>query len=96
MRLIDADDLLTAFPVDDEPTLTKSCVRMTIQRMPTIEPRKGKWIDREENMEGMTLMIKRCSECGASKPMKIFSLEDYKLNFCPNCGAQMEKGEEQT
>ena len=38
MRLIDADELLTAFPVDDELTLTKSCVRMTIQHMPTIEP----------------------------------------------------------
>lgn len=38
MRLIDADELLTAFPVDDEPTLTKSCVRMTIKNMPTIEP----------------------------------------------------------
>ena len=38
MRLIDADELLTAFPVDDEPTLTKSCVRMTIKNMHTIEP----------------------------------------------------------
>ena len=38
MRLIDADELLTAFPVDDEPMLTKSCVRMTIQHMHTIEP----------------------------------------------------------
>lgn len=36
MRLIDADELLTAFPVDDEPYVTKSSVRMTIQRMPTI------------------------------------------------------------
>ena len=37
MRLIDADELLTAFPVDDEPMLTKSCVRMTIRRMPTVD-----------------------------------------------------------
>ena len=37
MRPIDADELLTAFPYDDEePTLTISCVRMTIKRMPTI------------------------------------------------------------
>lgn len=43
MRLIDADELLTAFPVDDEPTLTKSCVRMTIKNMPTIEPEQ-RWI----------------------------------------------------
>ena len=46
MRAIDADELLTAFPVDDEPTLTKSCVRMTIKHMATIEPRKkGVWIN---------------------------------------------------
>ena len=37
MRLIDGDGLLTAFPVDDEPMLTKSCVRMTIRRMPTVD-----------------------------------------------------------
>lgn len=49
MRLIDADELLTAFPVDDEPTLTKSCVRMTIQHMPTIEPEQ-RWIPVTERM----------------------------------------------
>ena len=37
MRLINGDELLTAFPMDDEPMLTKSCVRMTIQRMPTVD-----------------------------------------------------------
>ena len=37
MRLVDGDELLTAFPVDDEPILTKSCVRMTIQRMPIVD-----------------------------------------------------------
>lgn len=36
MRLIDADDLLTAFPYDDEPTVTKASVRATINHMPTI------------------------------------------------------------
>lgn len=46
MRLIDSDDLLTAFS-GDEPMLTTSCVRMTIRRMPTIEAepiRHGHWI----------------------------------------------------
>lgn len=51
MRLIDADELLTAFPVDDEPTLTKSCVRMTIQHMPTIEP-EHRWIPVTERIPG--------------------------------------------
>ena len=47
MRLIDGDELLTAFPVDDEPMLTKSCVRMTIQRMPTVD----------------TVPVVRCKNC---------------------------------
>ena len=51
MRLIDADELLTAFPVDDEPTLTKACVRMTIQHMPTIEP-EPHWIPVTERLPG--------------------------------------------
>lgn len=39
MRLIDADELLTAFPLDDdEPRVTKWSLRMTIEHMPTIEP----------------------------------------------------------
>ena len=47
MRPIDADELLTAFPVDDEPTLTKSCVRMTIQHMPTVDAVPVTWIEGE-------------------------------------------------
>ena len=49
MRPIDANELLTAFPVDDEPTITKSCVRMTIKNMPTIEP-EPQWIPCSERM----------------------------------------------
>lgn len=48
MRLIDGDELLTAFPVDDEPTLTKACVRMTIKHMPTIE--QPRWIPVTERL----------------------------------------------
>lgn len=85
MRLIDADELLTAFPVDDEPTLTKSCVRMTIKNMPTIEPQTKKgywrnlklWIDGDSSAE--------CSECDAVVHTRVCDA----LNFCPNCGADM-------
>lgn len=38
-RMIDADDLLTAFPIGDEPTVTIACIRATIKHMPTIEPK---------------------------------------------------------
>lgn len=76
-RLIDADDLLTAFPIDDEPMLTTSCVRMTIRRMPTIEERKkGKWL-RKLSQTPWPI----CSECG------IYGANES--NYCPNCGAYM-------
>lgn len=101
MRLIDGDELLTAFPVDDEPTLTKACVRMTIQHMPTIEPRKGKWIERESGTEdkenGFDTVIV-CSCCDF--PATTFYSEDcesrtqIRTDFCPNCGTQMTEGEE--
>lgn len=89
MRLIDADELLTAFPIDDEPMLTKSCVRMTIRHMPTIESevqpvRHGHWTlqeDRTKKLYGWHF----CSECGAwiGEP----------TNYCSNCGADM-RGEQ--
>ena len=85
MRLIDADDLLTAFPIDDEPMLTTSCVRMTIRRMPTIEDRKkGKWILKSTNGEEFYW----CSECGRVT-------FDDPTNYCPicqQCGAEGTKG----
>ena len=60
MRLIDADELLTAFPVDDEPMLTKSCVRMTIQHMPTI----GLPYKKPEIIKGTDLVpVVRCENC---------------------------------
>lgn len=52
MRLIDGDELLTAFPVDDEPMLTKSCVRMTIQWMPTVD----------------AVPVVRCKDCVRFRP----------------------------
>ena len=56
------------------------------------EPRKkGKWEYFSENIDGLSFGIKRCSMCGASKPMKLFHWEDTEINFCPNCGADMRE-----
>ena len=80
MRLIDGDELLTAFPYDDdEPTLTISCVRMTIKHMPTIEPRKhGHWIlDKRGNYA--------CEFCGNTP----YHSNMYNMNYCSNCGAKL-------
>lgn len=64
MRPIDADELLTAFPVDDEPTLTKSCVRMTIQHMPTVD----------------AVPVVRCRNCRFSQRINKWVYECYMWN----------------
>ena len=57
------------------------------------KPRRGKWIDHPtvENiglvdLQGneMEIVIKMCSECG---------YEGWETNYCPNCGAKMERSE---
>lgn len=107
-RLIDGDELLTAFPIDDEPTVTKSCVRMTIQYMPTIEPmrKRGKWIEDAKtfyetvNKKGGGVNEDTpyftdniaCSECLAL--FSVIDNETERFDFCPNCGADMREGGE--
>ena len=80
-RLIDANELITAFPCGE--TVRTECVRATIGHMPTIEERKtGKWRD------GF------CSVCGERSDYYLSGTIwiDELSNFCPNCGARM-KGE---
>ena len=86
MRLIDGDELLTAFPVDDEPMLTKSCVRMTIQRMPAVDAvpaRHGKW-----EWDGEAFV---CSACGSGYEGQPTMMGEPMFEFCPVCGADMRK-----
>ena len=89
MRLIDADELLTAFPVDDEPMLTKASVRMTIKRMPTIESvRHGHWQITEAYPHNVY-----CSECHTKFAQTHWAVwEDGSLprHYCPHCGARMD------
>ena len=52
-----------------------------LERVPSIEPRKGRWIW-TENDECI------CSECGEEDIMNFDGV--YMMNdFCPNCGADM-------
>lgn len=96
MRPIDADELLTAFPVDDEPTLTKSCVRMTIQHMPSVDAVPvvhGRW---KAVTEDMVTYKRICSCCGKEAPYDMrdedpLSEGYYMLYpYCPLCGAKMD------
>ena len=92
-RYIDADALyetLCALWDRSDGEEFETGVFKVIQEAPTAdvrENRMGKWIEFEENIEGLRYKIKRCSVCGATKPMKIFENEDFAFNFCTNCGS---------
>ena len=94
MRPIDADELkkevLKWMPSDpcgieekEFPFETDIVVSlmMEIEEAPTIEPKRGKWIYQFRDSENEEY---RCSECGYPQAVKV--------NFCPNCGADMRKG----
>ena len=49
-----------------------------IKGIPTIEPKRGEWID--DDFVGQY----RCSECD------YYAIDEY--DYCPNCGADMRKG----
>ncbi len=75
-----------------------------LKDLPTEEPerKRGRWITRNDNQG----MYYECSECGGILTrISCFEREfsvvpSYnsiaKTDYCPSCGAQMEKGEEQT
>ena len=96
MRLIDGDslaDVLTAISsikVDtgrsEEWVVTVNAARQAIAQMPTIEPKKGKWIDMGD--------FEQCSVCTGTHLKEINTVYGkaiwIKSAYCPNCGARME------
>jgi rubrerythrin len=59
-----------------------------IKAIPSVEERKeGKWVyGKDEETGEDDLYAWTCSECGGKYP--------WKPNFCPNCGAKMERRNE--
>lgn len=100
MRLIDADELKTAFPRCDnsKPVLVAS-VRATINHMPTIKPRNGKWIPHHDEVmlfDGMSMGGMACSVCGWKTHNKMHLIFGCPYKYCPNCGSQMKENEHHT
>ena len=70
-----------AFGTDgDYDTLHVYEAKDRIEALPSIPPQvvHGRWIDSGE-------ALRHCSECGAYY---------FQYNYCPNCGAKMDGGEE--
>lgn len=96
MRVIDADALKKQFCEDcgrmyDNPNCKEEeCAIIDIvDMMPTIDVqpvKHGKWIDPDNIVKGIFDNFFTCSECGEKSC--IFG------NYCPNCGAKMDKKED--
>lgn len=57
-----------------------------IMSLPTIEERKGKWIDVDDSNNTIS---GRCSLCGWEA--HLYEDDVVGMNYCPNCGADMRK-----
>lgn len=89
MRLIDADALIEHLQKDPLfPLVEKYGLTGVIETRPTIDPVKhGRWI-REWDMRGnISDVVWSCSLCGKPKQW-------YTTNYCPNCGAKMDREEQ--
>lgn len=67
-----------------------------IMKQPSAGIPTGKWdkLGEFENLDGVTIHVLRCSECGTLyRTRKLFTGDYVNAEFCPHCGADM-KGEE--
>ena len=63
-----------------------------IDQAPTIEPKRGEWIDAEIRHEDGVLPIQVCSECKTFYPLE-YTGGGHR--FCPNCGANMKGADDE-
>lgn len=94
MRLIDADALKEKFVDDDEALRWQYIwvVRKEIDDAPTIEERKGKWIDDGQYADYHSEHGFHCSVCGGC--IIDYGCQVYDENpHCKWCGAKMEGAE---
>lgn len=92
MRLIDADRLYCScrYAKDCWSDNCNNCsdyviTKKEIDEQPTIERPKGKWLIRNVSFMPYNTAYE-CSHCG-----EWGRVQTFKMNYCPNCGAEMEK-----
>lgn len=102
MRLIDADALKSSIvKLKESPWFNtkagyayrKEAIEfvetLCVDKEPTVDPiRHGEWIGTELDGYFVSLVLK-CSVCGC-----LVEDDEPTWNYCPNCGARMDGGEE--
>lgn len=68
-------------------TYDKAYIIGTLEEVPTAEPKRGRWEHR--NIGGW-----HCSLCDEQAPFWCMASTQNLSNYCPNCGARMERSEE--
>ena len=99
-RLIDADELLSKMLRLDEKQKTDVWMTCDIEALLEIQPTvdavevvHGRWIDRK--IDDFRMWELRCSECDWVGISNYDAYDEpYDFNYCPNCGAKMDGGNE--
>lgn len=76
---------------EDMPIYYKPAIAEVINvlLMDAREAKRGRWVKVGQSfLNPNNFRNYSCSECG-------YDIEKVKLNYCPNCGADMRKGEEE-
>lgn len=81
MRLIDADAFIAKL---NHVPMVQEAIRKAMDTMPTIEERKGKWIQDPKSKRY------RCDQC-LSAALKTDDGQENLSDFCPACGADMRE-----
>ena len=92
-KMIDAlRDYLVGKRCPDDGTLTCRLIENeVINKLPPIQPKRGKWI---RTGSGSLYDHYECSECGKAPKWECMGDNRWKIaftDFCPNCGAKMEQ-----
>ena len=73
-------------------TYDKAYIIGVLEELPSVEPKRGKWYDWSFTaFDGCTVWHRACSVCGYKRDDDNL---DKDTNYCPNCGAQMERSED--
>lgn len=98
-RLIDADELIQIFEADEkaladrEFQLAAIGAANTVRKMPTVDAeqvRHSKWIPKIVKICGVEHDFgMKCERCGADALNA--EGDDFLTDYCPNCGARMDK-----